>query len=446
MDPDRPRDPAGVRVEPAEAAVIQELFARYEEPSASLFALARHLQSLGVLTPHGQSRWNPVTIRGLLRNPVYTGPVYASRFRSGAPQVRYSATRPIGRPFGSTKPLPPEEWIPVTTVPALIDPEQFARVQAKRAQNQSFARRNNHAHDYWLRALVSCGVGQYSGQGRWSPPGYAYYLCRTKIKPRWTRRDQRCPARYIPADALDALVWADLCELLAHPESIAYALERARGGHWLPQELQARREQLRRGQVHLEGQIERLTQAYLAAVIALSEYQRRRQALEQNLQALATQAQQLDAQANHQAELAGLATAITAFCQRVRTGLTHATFEQKRTLVELLIDRVVVTHDEVEIRYVIPTSPAGEHTRFCHLRKDYFDEGGDPVGDLQRRRFARQQVIAQGAQDLGQVGEQWLGRWGSRGPRGGSAPSRSGRSVVTLSGSRSSRVGRGGAG
>ena len=133
MDPDRPRDPAGVRVEPAEAAVIQELFARYDEPSASWFALARHLQSLGVLTPHGQSRWNPVTIRGLLRNPVYTGPVYASRFRSGAPQVRYSATRPIGRPFGSTKPLPPEEWIPVATVPALIDPEQFARAQAKLA-------------------------------------------------------------------------------------------------------------------------------------------------------------------------------------------------------------------------------------------------------------------------------------------------------------------------
>jgi len=42
-------------------------------------------------------------------------------------------------------------------------------------------------------------------------------------------------------------------------------------------------------------------------------------------------------------------------------------------LVELLIDRVVVTDEEVEIRYVIPTSPRGEHRRFCHLRLDYFD-------------------------------------------------------------------------
>ena len=55
------------------------------------------------------------------------------------------------------------------------------------------------------------------------------------------------------------------------------------------------------------------------------------------------------------------------------------------------------------------------------------DEGGDPVGDIQRRRFARQQVIAQGAQHHGQVGEQLLGRGVVEARRGGSAPSRSGR-------------------
>jgi hypothetical protein len=31
-----------------------------------------------------------------------------------------------------------------------------------------------------------------------------------------------------------------------------------------------------------------------------------------------------------------------------------------------------VTMDEVEIRYVIPTSPRSEHIRFCHLHTDYF--------------------------------------------------------------------------
>ena len=73
---------------------------------------------------------------------------------------------------------------------------------------------------------------------------------------------------------------------------------------------------------------------------------------------------------------------IEAFCARVQQGLFEATFEEKRLLVELLIDRVVVTNGEVEIRYVIPTSPSSEQIRFCHLRLDYFD-APMPLDDLQ---------------------------------------------------------------
>jgi hypothetical protein len=43
-----------------------------------------------------------------------------------------------------------------------------------------------------------------------------------------------------------------------------------------------------------------------------------------------------------------------------------------RLLGKYRIDRVVVTDGDVEIRYVIPTTPASEHVRFCHLRTDYF--------------------------------------------------------------------------
>ena len=64
---------------------------------------------------------------------------------------------------------------------------------------------------------------------------------------------------------------------------------------------------------------------------------------------------------------------VEAFCQRVAQGLADATFEQKRQLIELLVDRVVVTGTEMEIRYVIPTSSSSEHLLFCHLRLDYFD-------------------------------------------------------------------------
>ena len=200
-----------------------------------------------------------------------------------------------------------------------------------------------------------------------------YYTCSGKDAPVQNRREERCPARFIPGAQLDDLVWHDLCDLLTHPEAIAYALERAHGDHWLPQELQARQDNLRRGRASLEQQLTRLTEAYLSNVIPLAEYQRRRQDLEQRQIALDVQANQLRVQAERRKELAGLVAHIDDFCRRVQQGLESATFEQKRQLVELLIDRVIVTDDQVEIRYVIPTSSASEHVRFCHLRSDYFD-------------------------------------------------------------------------
>jgi site-specific DNA recombinase len=166
-------------------------------------------------------------------------------------------------------------------------------------------------------------------------------------------------------------VWADLCALLTQPEQIAQALARAHGGHWLPQELQARQQGLRRGQASLGQQIERLTEAYLASVVLLDEYRRRRGELERRRQQLEEQARQLEAQADRQHELAGLSCSIEQFCRRVAEGLSQASFEQRRSLIELLIDRVIVTDGEVEIRYVVPTTKASEPVRICHLQLNY---------------------------------------------------------------------------
>jgi site-specific DNA recombinase len=69
--------------------------------------------------------------------------------------------------------------------------------------------------------------------------------------------------------------------------------------------------------------------------------------------------------------LVQVAESIESFCAKIRLTLEHISFEQKRQLVELLIDRVVVLDGDVEIRYVIPTQPDGPHIPFCQLRSDY---------------------------------------------------------------------------
>jgi site-specific DNA recombinase len=372
VDPERPRDPAGVRLDAAEAAVVAEIFAWYLGDDHSLLSVVGRLQTLGVPSPSGKKMWGLATLRGILTNPVYAGQVYAGRTRVRPPRIRRSATHPIGRPKDSQLPVPEDEWIAVAQVPAIVTVDQLAQVKAKLARNKSFASRNNKTHQYLLRALVSCGRCAMACQARCVQPHNLYYICTGKARPRRRLPEQHCPSRFAPAKQLDELVWRDLCELLTHPDLIAQALSRAHGGQWLPQELQARRENLRKGQQQLQHQLDRLTEAYLSGVIPLPEYQRRRGELEQRLGVLTQQSQQLQEQVSRHSHVAQLTSSVEEFCRRVQIGLADATFERRRQLVELLIDRVVVTDEQVEIRYVIPTSPAGEKLRFSHLRSDYF--------------------------------------------------------------------------
>ena len=89
--------------------------------------------------------------------------------------------------------------------------------------------------------------------------------------------------------------------------------------------------------------------------------------------------------------MAAVAEGIEAFCRRLQPTLESLTFAQRRQLVELLIDRVIVNDSQVEIRYVVPTGPKGETIPFCQLRLDYFT--AKPPGVLRRRRLGAMGAI-----------------------------------------------------
>ena len=140
----------------------------------SLEKVAHLLHAQRVCSPTGLRWWGLATLRGLLQNPPYTGPVYAGRTRTRPPQIRRSATHRIGRPHESLTPVPPDEWIAVAQIPALVREAQFALVHAKLAQNQSFASRHTTANTYLLRALVRCGPCQLACTARTLKPHHAY--------------------------------------------------------------------------------------------------------------------------------------------------------------------------------------------------------------------------------------------------------------------------------
>lgn len=168
VGPERPRDPAGVRVDAAEAAAVREMFTWYAEEASSMYRLATKLQDHGVPAPRGHWRWNVATLRGILANPSYAGQVWAGRERRRGPSAGgMSAARPAWSPR-SRRGVPRADWVAAAVIPAIVPPALFERVQAKLARNQQFASRHNTVHPYLLRTLVRCGRCGLACRGVWS--------------------------------------------------------------------------------------------------------------------------------------------------------------------------------------------------------------------------------------------------------------------------------------
>jgi site-specific DNA recombinase len=387
--PERPRDARRLTIDPIQAAIVQELFQTYADGGVSLYHLALGLTRREVRSPTGVAHWTANTVRLILLNPCYTGSACANRIRTRPATRRKSPLQPIG-PGESWSFTPAEEWIRIP-IPAIIAQEVFARVQARLATNQQMARRSTR-HDELLRSLVQCGQCHLQCHGHFRSPDYYYYLCRGKQNAVSSCHDQRCPTRYIPADQLETLVWQDLCEVIQHPELITLALERAQRGAWLPDEIQHRQATIQQALRSPDRQRERLLAAYLAEALELPEFERRQRELVQQRDDLQIQARQLAHVSDQLDQARAAIPTIQALCERLQVGLAQATFAQRREVIELLIDCVIVSDDQVEIRYVIPTTEASTHIRFCHLRKDYFDPhasstplvglvGGRQIGD-----------------------------------------------------------------
>jgi len=59
LSPERPRDPGGVHLDAARAAVVAEIFASYLRPGHSLLPVAKHLSDLNIPSPNGKRHSRP---------------------------------------------------------------------------------------------------------------------------------------------------------------------------------------------------------------------------------------------------------------------------------------------------------------------------------------------------------------------------------------------------
>lgn len=219
-----------------EAPLVQELFRRYAA-GEGFSALAQSLNQRGIRTRHGKLFENR-TVEYILRNPVYIG------------KLSWNPTGRTGRHFDD-----PHRILADGGHEPLISPALWDAVQQRIAlQKLLHPHRSRPAHTrrHWLSGLVRCAACG-------SPLVW--------VKPHFLRcggyaRGKCTQSQHIAVEYLEEALLSRLEEDLQLPEQPAYRLLAA-DDH----------------SAALRARLHRLTEAYMAGALELSEFQSRKAAL-----------------------------------------------------------------------------------------------------------------------------------------------------------------------
>jgi site-specific DNA recombinase len=346
----RNEDHSAYVVDPLAAPIVVRIFQRSLQ-GVSIRSIGRELDRDGVPVPDPKRAgpWNHSSIRNVLTNPTYMGQ---------AAQWRTAAEKPPGAAHRVQRSRPVEEHIPLPpgTIPALVDADTFAAVQARLSLNKRFAARNARDPELGLlrNGFARCG---YCGRAlslityrRGEEVSY-HYAC--------TKHTPRCGTR-IAQRILDAAIWGKVERVLTNPTVIQEELRRmqdedtsaadlAANDHALSQ-AEGRRRQFVRSWMDMEATAPLDDETRADARASLAEIERRIQDLN---------AERKLVQARHQTwqrsrdQLLELET----WCGSVAAKLAGFSYEQRRTALLALRIEVRVWRQGHEPRYEVIAQP-----------------------------------------------------------------------------------------
>jgi len=366
-------------VEP-DATVVREVFRRYAEEGASLKVLARWLTTARIPTRTGQPGWNTSTVWTMLRNSAYQGRAY---FQKTMPAGRQRITRRLRQRGslpsrgGCKRPRPRHEWIEIP-VPPLISSAQFALAQERFAQNRRFAARHTKRPSLLQGLLVChlCGYAFYRSSSRTARREYLYYRCAgTDIYRNRFPSGHRCTNRPVRQDALDALVWSEVVQLLANPALVRTEIDQRLADLRASHPVDVQRDIATKELARLRASITRLIEAYQEQLVSLDELRSRMPPLRHREAAVQAQLAALEADRLDAETYLALAEGLEGFLAKLHDAAQSLDISDRQRVLRLVVKEVQVGPEAIVIKHSIPSS--GHHPQPSYLLRTSHREHPD---------------------------------------------------------------------
>jgi site-specific DNA recombinase len=345
--------------------VVRQLSRAGVEEQLSCRQLTKRLNASCLPTPSGKNQvWQAGTVRNILTKRVYTGLARYNSRQPVLPKYRKGAEaqgdgHKTGRSYRS-----PSEWVE-SEAPAIIPVELFEKAQLQLHRNAEVARKRYHppSRRYLLRTLGkcgACGLGMAGIQQRskCKKDDYLYDGCRGQ-SPLTCGRLTKCASHRVRADRLDAVVGKSLSELLQTPTLLPQLhVSGAQTKQHTVTALTAQQEQLQHRKQRVERQSERLLDAYQAEIITLRELQLRRNKLQEELYRLDQDIEQFARSRSEALHWQQIIEHADCFRHLLGENLERLSFADRQTVMQCLIQKIVVTGEHVDIYYIFPFDQA----------------------------------------------------------------------------------------
>ena len=358
-------------VSEAEAEVVRRIFNQYAHAGMGVPLITRQLGDDGVPTGKPDSkRWHESHVHRILANEAYRG------------TWRYGKTRQVATEEGKRiYDQPRDAWIEVP-FPPLVDDETWNSVQAMKRQRISRSKRNTKVF-YMLQHIVRCAECGMLFGGRATnqntvrrggkvyhydidPPPRRYYQCYGMQK-----RLFRCRERpFIRAEKLEDLIWGEVWQAVQTPEVIVAGIEAlgTQENVGLADEIANVERELKA----VQSEEERAIRLYVSGKITEAQLDHQRRFITGRLENIRAKIDDYRARETARGETRALRETIVAWAGAVREGLDRLTQEERRDVLNLLIDRVTIDGDNcVNITMAIPIAELvgiEEPTALCWWR------------------------------------------------------------------------------
>jgi len=339
-----------------EARVVRDLFRWVGLEGLSTTTAARRLTAQKIPTLTGQRHWHRSTVLGILLKTAYYGDAHwgKTRLETRANDYRPRRGEPeVPRRDKVARPTAPSEQESIP-VPALISRDLFDVVAERLEENRRRQRAREANSPYLLSGLLVCGCCESAYCGRtYHRRGRSSVDYRCLGTDTYRQHGEKICANAALKAPVEEQVWNDVCDLLQNPTRVREELERR---HQAAASAKTD-SSLRKSISGLKAQLARLLDMYQAGYLKKSEFEERAQRVKDRL----SRDERAYAEQQHAEEQAKQCETLLAqfeqFADQVKASVNNADLATKQKILKLLIKRIEVGVDKIQIVYKVQSRP-----------------------------------------------------------------------------------------